>query len=164
MLGRKNPYSVYFDYYINTVHSFNFGIGTIRYKLHPGYFKPSGSASAVQPEEVQAEQALESSAYFTHRFTPGTKLSISSGLRYTLYNFLGPQNVNTYVPGLPVTEANRTGIVSYEKGKSIKTYQGPEIRFSVRYAFSSTFSLKAAVNTLRQYIHLLSNTTIFICT
>ena len=149
-----------FDYYINTSHAFDFGAGTIRYKLHPGYYNPSGSSSAVRPEEVQAEQALESNLYFTHRFTPGSKLSISTGVRYSLFNFLGPQSVSIYLPGASVTDANRISTVNYEKGKSIKTYQGPEIRFSARYAFSSTFSVKVAANTLRQYLHLLSNTTI----
>jgi hypothetical protein len=48
----------------------------------------------------------------------------------------------------------------YGKGKMINTYGGPEYRVSVRYAFSNVISLKAAYNSLRQYIHLLSNTTI----
>ena len=41
-----------------------------------------------------------------------------------------------------------------------KTYQGPEIRLSARYAFSDDWSVKAGFNTMRQYIHKLSNTTI----
>jgi hypothetical protein len=65
-----------------------------------------------------------------------------------------------YVPGAPVTSSNVVDVIDYPKGKFIKTYKGPEARFSVRYAFSSTFSVKAAYNSLRQYIHLLSNTTI----
>ncbi|MEO5564952.1 MAG: carboxypeptidase-like regulatory domain-containing protein [Chitinophagaceae bacterium] len=149
-----------FEYYVNSKHSFDFGVGTIRYKLRPGFLEPVGSESLVVPDDVQAEQALESNAYFTHRFNPGSKLSISSGLRYSLYNYLGPKTVSSYTPGAPVTETNRTGIKDYKKGKFINSYYGPEVRFSVRYAFSNTFSAKAAYNTLRQYIHLLSNTTI----
>lgn len=149
-----------FDYYLNTKHAFDFGISSIRYKLKPGYFNPDGDQSEVQPEEVEAEQALESGVYFTHRYSPNPNLSLSTGLRYSMFNYLGPHEVSTYTPGAPVTESNRTGTIQYGSGKFIKTYQGPEIRFSARYVLSSSFSIKAAYNTLRQYIHLLSNTTI----
>jgi hypothetical protein len=149
-----------FEYFLNSTHGFDFGVSSIRYKLRPGYYKPVGEESAVLDEEVEAEQALESAAYFTHRFNPGSKLSISSGLRYSIFNYLGPQSISTYTPGAPITESNRTGTKDYDKGKFINTYHGPEIRFSVRYAFSNSFSIKAAYNSLRQYIHLLSNTTI----
>ena len=149
-----------FDYYVNSNHAFDFGISTIRYKLHPGFFNPSGTQSVVQAEEVEAEQALESGIYFTHRFTPDPKLSISTGLRYSLFNYLGPHEISKYVPGQPVTEANRIGTDIYGKGKFIQTYHGPEVRFSVRYFLSPTLSVKAAFNSLRQYIHLLSNTAI----
>jgi len=149
-----------FEYYVNSKHGFDFGVGTIRYKLNPGFFKPVGSQSLVVPDEIQTEQGLESNAYLTHRWNPNSKLSISSGLRYSMYNFLGPSTVSQYTPGAPVTESNRTGTKTYEKGKFIQNYYGPEVRFSARYAFTNSFSMKAAYNTLRQYIHLLSNTTI----
>jgi len=149
-----------FDYYINTQHALNFGISAIRYTLHPGYVDPYSKESAVRPDDVETEQALESGLFFTHRYTPSAKLSFSTGIRYSLFNFLGPQEVSQYVPGTPVTDANRIGTINYDKGEFIKTYHGPEIRFSVRYAFTTTFSIKAGLNTMRQYLHLLSNTTI----
>ena len=149
-----------FDYYINTQHALNFGVSAIRYKLNPGYVDPYSNESAVRPDDVETEQALESGLYFTHRFSPNPKLSFSTGIRYSMFNYLGPQEVGQYVPGEPVTDANRTGTVNYDKGESIKNYHGPEIRFSARYAFTPTFSIKAGLNTMRQYVHLLSNTTI----
>jgi hypothetical protein len=149
-----------FEYFMNSKHSFDFGVSSIRYKLHPGFFDPLGSQSAVSPDEVQAEQAIESGAYFTHRFNPTPKLSFSTGLRYSLFNYLGPQEVRIYTPGQPITPTNLSGTKEYDKGKMIQTYGGPEYRVSVRYAFSNTFSIKAAFNSLRQYIHLLSNTAI----
>jgi hypothetical protein len=47
----------------------------------------------------------------------------------------------------------------YPAGKIIKTYGGPEYRISGRYSLSDNTSLKASFNSLRQYIHMLSNTT-----
>lgn len=149
-----------FEYFLNGKHSFDFGINTIRYTLHPGFLEPGGAGSEVTPDKVSPEQAQESGIYFSHRFNPGPKWSLSTGLRYSMFNYLGPQEVRSYVPGQPVIPANLVETTMYGKGKFIHTYQGPELRFSARYAFSNTFSLKAAYNSLRQYIHLLSNTTI----
>ncbi|HEY6503684.1 MAG TPA: carboxypeptidase-like regulatory domain-containing protein [Chitinophagaceae bacterium] len=148
-----------FVYYMNQRHSFDFGVSTVLYKLHPGSFTPKGESSVVAPDEVETEQALESAVYVTHRFNPTNKLSIQTGIRFSMYNYLGPQQVNYYAPGLPVTSSNLVETRSYSNGESIKTYNGPEIRFSARYAFTNSFSIKAGYNSQRQYIHMLSNTT-----
>jgi len=42
----------------------------------------------------------------------------------------------------------------------VKTYQGPEFRFSLRYSFDDNTSVKAGVNSMRQYIHKISNNTV----
>lgn len=148
-----------FVYYLNQQHGFDFGLSTLRYKLDPGTYEPKGKGSLVQKEEVEAEQALESAAYITHRFNPSNKLSINTGVRFSLYQYLGPQSVDYYAPGLPVTEGNRTETRSYGKGKTINSYSGPEFRFSIRYSLTPSFSVKAGYNSQRQYIHMLSNTT-----
>jgi hypothetical protein len=54
---------------------------------------------------------------------------------------------------------DQTGTTFYPSGKIIKTYQGPEYRFSARYAITNSFSIKGGYNSLRQYTHMLSNTT-----
>ena len=84
---------------------------------------------------------------------------MKAGIRYSMYNYLGPQNVNEYAPGLPKTEDNIIAVKNYSSGHFIKTYSGPEYRLSMRYAFTDNFSVKAGYNTMRQYIHMLSNTT-----
>lgn len=148
-----------FVYYLNQKHSFDFGVSTIRYKLQPGSFTPLGKSSIIVPDIVETEQALESGVYLSHRFSPNNKLSFNSGIRFSLYNYLGPQEVNYYAAGLPVTPANVIDAKKYERGKFIKNYYGPEFRLSTRYAFTNSFSIKAGYNSLRQYIHMLSNTT-----
>jgi hypothetical protein len=173
VFSEKNPVNAYtlkfdiqqlflktdFVYYRNQQHSFDFGASVLMYKLRPGSLEPNGSGSAVIPDELETQRALESGLYLTHRFNPNNKLSISTGLRYSLFSYLGPQSVNYYAPGLPVSSDNVIETKTYGKGDFIKTYQGPEIRFSIRYAFSNDFSIKAGYNSQRQYIHMLSNTT-----
>jgi hypothetical protein len=148
-----------FTYLLNAKHNFDFGASSIHYKLHPGSYTPRGSASMVAPDIVPEEQALESAAYVSDRFNVTNKFSIQAGLRYSLYNYLGPGDVAVYADGLPRTEGNRIETKSYGKGKFIKQYGGPEYRLSLRYAFTPSFSIKTGYNSLRQYIHMLSNTT-----
>lgn len=148
-----------FTWYLHSKHTLDFGASAIRYTLHPGSYQPDKGQSLVVPDVVPAEQALESAVYLSDRFTVSPKLSIVAGLRYSLYNYLGPHSVNIYAPGLPIVSSNLVETKDYASGKVINTYQGPEYRLSMRYAFTTSFSAKAGYNSLRQYTHVLSNTT-----
>jgi len=143
----------------NATHSIDFGINSIYYQLHPGSFTPFGDKSLVIPDHVQAEQGLESAAYLGDKFAISPRLSLNAGIRYSIFNYLGAHNVYQYAPGVPRQEGTIIDTASYAKNKNIKTYQGPEYRVALRYSVSDNASLKLSYNTLRQYIHLLSNTT-----
>ncbi|QKJ32038.1 TonB-dependent receptor [Mucilaginibacter mali] len=148
-----------FNYYPNTAHTVTFGLSSSLYRLHPGSFTPNSATSLVKTDNVPGQQALESALYLGDKFDVTDKLTISAGLRYSLYNFMGPYTVNNYAPGQPRTAATLIDSVKYGSGASIKTYGGPEIRVSARYVLGDNLSVKAAYNTMRQYIHQLSNTT-----
>lgn len=152
-------FKAHFNYYQSSKHTIEFGLNSIYYKIHPGSYQPLGENSLLVPDVIPAEQALESALYVSDRYNISNAISIDGGIRYGIYNYLGPQTVNNYAPGLPRTEDNLQGTVDYGKGKFIKTYQAPEFRFSLRYAINDSFSIKAGFNTQRQYIHSLSNTT-----
>ncbi|MES2651100.1 MAG: carboxypeptidase-like regulatory domain-containing protein [Bacteroidota bacterium] len=147
------------EYALSSKHKLNLGISSIYYKLRPGNFTPAGKESLVVEDIVPAEQALESAIFIGDQFDINKNFSINAGLRYSLYHYLGPQSIRNYTPNLPVTEANLVSTMPYGKNKVINNYGGPEIRVSARYNFKPDLSVKAAYNTLRQYIHLLSNTT-----
>lgn len=148
-----------FSYFLSERHTLDFGISSIHYKLHPGSFRPQGENSLADIETVQAEQGVESALYLSNRFEITPKLSLNIGLRYSLFNELGSKNVLTYAPGLPKNEVNVTDTLSFARRKVIQTYHGPEYRLSARYVLNENSSLKLSYNTLRQYIHMLSNTT-----
>jgi hypothetical protein len=148
-----------FTYYLSRSHTLNFGFNSIYYKLHPGNFAPVGSNSLVLPDVIDAQQALESALYLGDKYDITNDLSVSFGVRYSIYNFLGPQTVNNYAPNLPKNTTNLLDSTKYGSGKIINTYHGPEIRVSARYNLGDDLSIKGGYNTLRQYIHLLSNTT-----
>jgi len=156
---RQYDFKTDFNYYLNPKNTLNFGLSSIYYKLNPGDNEPNGAKSLVTPDQVPLEQALESALYLGDKYDITPKLSISAGIRYSLYAYLGPQTVDHYAPNLPKEAVNITDSTTYSKNKVINTYQGPEIRLSARYQVSDNTSIKASYNTLRQYIHLLSNTT-----
>lgn len=149
----------HFTYTLSKTHLLDFGASSIYYKLHPGSFTPVAAESLVIPDILQAEQALESAVYVSDRVDIGPKFSVSTGLRYSMFNYLGANNVNVYVPDLPIDESSFIKTEPYKDGQFIKTYKGPEVRASGRYSITKSFSMKASYNTLRQYIHMLSNTT-----
>ncbi len=148
-----------YNYYFSNNHTFNFGLNSLLYKLHPGSYQPQGKESLVQPDEIHAEQALESALYVSDHYTISPSLVADGGIRFSIYNYLGPQNVNIYQQGVPESESSLLQTNHYGSGSFIKTYGAPEYRLSVRYSFSDSFSIKAGFNTQRQYIHSLSNTT-----
>jgi CarboxypepD_reg-like domain/TonB-dependent Receptor Plug Domain len=148
-----------FTYNLNSVHTLDFGVSSIYYKLYPGSLDPQGSKSLVVPDHVQAEQALESAAYLGDRINLGTKFSVNVGIRYSLYNYLGPQNVYTYAPDQPLETTSIIDSTYYGPGKNIKTYQYPDYRVSARYILDDNSSVKISYNTLHQFIHQLTNTT-----
>lgn len=146
------------SYVLHPKHTLDFGLSTIYYKLHPGSFQPKGTESLIVPDVLEAEQGTESAIYIEDKFEVNPRLSITAGIRYSFYQYLGPRNVNTYVPGLPIEYIYQNGVKQYGSGKKIKSYGGPEYRASVRYSVFDNLSLKVSYNTLRQYIHLLTNT------
>jgi hypothetical protein len=165
-----NAYKLYFDinqiylradfnYTPNNKHAISYGLNSVYYQLHPGTISPDGPKSLVQTNSVQQEQALETALYLGDQYSISQNFSINAGIRYTVYNYLGPSQVYQYVPGLPRETYTIKDTVTYPPGKIIKTYALPEIRISARYSLTNSASIKFSFNTMAQYIHVISNTT-----
>jgi len=148
-----------FTYYVSNNHTISFGLNSVLYKINPGTFEPDGSQSLVLPQVVSPEQALESALYLGDKYDVTANLTVSAGIRYNIYNYLGPQTVDNYAPNLPKSSDNVLDSTAYRSGRIINTYAAPDIRISARYLLNDNLSVKAGYNTLHQYIHLLSNST-----
>ena len=171
--GRSNPLDAFdigfgvkqigtkadFKYAPDNKHDINFGIQHLFYDLKPGEINPSNKSSIIKPLKLENEKATETSIYLGDQYSVTEKLSIQAGLRYSYYRYLGAQEVYQYVPGQPRNETTVIGSKQYKNGQLIKPYQSPEYRLSARYLLSSKSSLKFSYNTLRQYIHMITNTT-----
>lgn len=149
-----------FSYALSNKHLLDFGVNTIYYGLKPGTYEPASGESLVEPDKLQKEQALETAFYIGDRFTVSDRLAIQAGIRYSVFHYLGPYTVSNYEENQPKDTSTIKGSTTYNKGDVIKTYGGPEYRVSARYTLSDNSSVKAGFSTMRQYIHMLSNTTI----
>ncbi|MBP8678304.1 MAG: TonB-dependent receptor [Bacteroidales bacterium] len=148
-----------FNWLINEKHSLNYGLNTIFYHLSPGSLVPEGAESIVVPRKLPLEKGVESALYVGDTWSITDKLSLELGLRYSLYSALGEKTYFNYYPGEPRSESTIVDSTIVPSGKMVKPYLGPEFRVSARYAFNNDFSLKAGFNSMRQNIHMLSNTT-----
>ena len=136
----------------------SYGLSVQHYNVQAGKYEPLGEESRISTNQLEKEKALESAAYIDYEHSLTDKLSVSAGLRYSMFNALGPRDVNFYADGeLPSEE---TLLETRHETGVIKTYQAPEIRLSARYALMENLSLKAGFNTMHQYIHKVSNTSI----
>lgn len=147
-----------FSYTPNNRHIFNYGLNSIYYQLQPGSFTPLNEQSLVTPNTLSRQRGLESALYISDQYALTDKLSLNAGIRYSLFSYIGPQTINSYLPGLPRDTITISGKTNYGSGAFIKTYQAPEIRVSLRYAINDSLSLKISFNTLQQYVHSLTNT------
>ena len=156
---RQTNFRADFTYYLSNKHTIDFGFSSILYNINPGTFEPDGTQSLVLPQVVEPEQALESALYLGDKYDVSPNFSINAGVRFNIYNYLGPQTVDYYAPNLPVESSNVVDSVSYSKNKVINTYTSPDIRVALRYLLNDDLSLKASYNTMHQFIHLLTNST-----
>jgi len=149
---------VHFRHRLTEKEILTYGLSVQHYDVQAGKYEPLGEASRVTTNQLQKEKALESAAYIDYERSLTEKLSVSAGLRYTMFNALGPRDVNYYYDGeLPAEESLLE--TRHESG-IIKTYHAPEVRLSARYALQENLSLKAGFNTMHQFIHKVSNTSI----
>ena len=149
-----------FTYFAGPRHTLEAGGSTLLYGIAPGQRTALGSQSLVANATLEHEQALESALYAADRIEVSPRLALDLGLRYSLYNALGPREVLTYQPGLARTEGSVLGSQSYGRGQVLATYHGPEWRLAAKYLLADNASVKASYNRTRQYISQLTNTTV----
>jgi len=148
-----------FKFIPNNKHEINFGLQHMIYNLDPGSLTPTNPGSLVKSTFVEKEKGTESSVYLGDQYRVNNKIQLQGGLRYSFYRFTGPKKSYEYSPGIPRTSSSVIDSVQYQNGETIQTYHGPELRASARYLITPRTSLKLSYNSLRQYIHMITNTT-----
>ncbi len=143
---------------VNNRHNLSYGFDTKLYSINPGTLDPL-NGSNLEPIEFKKKQGLESAVYFSDDWKINEKLLVQGGLRFSIFNLVGPAIQRIYDKDLPKSDETVVDIIEYGNGDFVNTYGGPEVRISSRYLMSPVFSIKASYNNTLQYIHTLSNNT-----
>ncbi len=136
----------------------SYGLSVQHYNVQGGRHEPIGEESCIMADQLQREKALESAVYMDYERSLTDKLTVTAGLRYSMFNALGPRDVNHYADGMLPSE--ETLLETRRETSLVKTYHAPELRLSARYAIEDNLSLKAGFNTMHQFIHKVSNTSV----
>jgi len=146
-----------FDWLINDVNTLNYGFNGVYYLLSPGSYIPIGSTSLVAPDILDRERGWELAFFVSDKWDLSPRLSLEMGIRYTWFSALGPAQYDRYENN-ERNEESVSEVIRVGKGGLVKPYHGPEYRASARYLVNDVLTIKAGINTMRQNIHMLSNT------
>lgn len=166
--GIKN-YNIKYDFksYISDKFKLNYGLNSIYYEFNPGTIKPSNLDSGINFRQLDKKYALEPAFYLSAEQDITKKISLSYGLRYSLFYRLGKSMVNIYENNNPINfnadlqiyeKSSPVGTKLYEKNKVIQSFGNLEPRFSIGYEINEDQSVKASYNRMVQYLQLISNT------
>ena len=112
-------------------HELAWGLHMTHYMLDPGILNPFGEESIVKPRSLVRENAEEPAFYISDTWKQNDALSLEGGVRLSAFFAL----------------------------KDASAYFGiPDIRLAAKYSPAENLSFKAGLNSLTQYIHLISNT------
>jgi hypothetical protein len=147
-----------FSYFPDKKQQIDMGVSIKRYTINPGEKLPLSDESVVLARDLDDEYGYESALFLSDSYDLRPNLTLYGGIRYVVFNLVGPQSISYYAEGAPKTNETVTDTKQYTKGESISIHHGPEWRLSNRYQISQQSSVKLSVNRNRQYIHSLSNT------
>jgi len=147
-----------FFYNPSAAHSINFGAAATYYDMHPERLSPKGTVSSIAPQAIEKDQGYELAFYANDEYTISPFLSVSLGLRYAVYQNVGPRNVFVYNEEGPRQADSVVDTLFYQSGENIQSYGGLEPRVSVKLQLSPSSSVKMSYNRMQQFIHLVSNT------
>ncbi len=142
-------------YYLAPQNTLKFGALATHHTFFLGEVTPKGE-SIFNGLKVPDKRAIEYAFYVSDEHKFGTKWTVQYGLRYSLFNNVGEGQEFEYAEdGETVVDTTFYG--SFE---GIEMYHGPEPRLAVRYGWNDKNALKLSYNRTRQYIHLISNSTV----
>ena len=113
---------------LSDAHTLGYGVQATRYDLNPGDYRGVGESSLVTARTLDRERGVEAALYVSDTWDITDGLTLDAGIRWSEF-FRGGN----------------------------KPAGGPEFRISGKYSFNSATSVKAGFNTMRQYIHMISN-------
>ena len=141
-----------YTYYHNSLHNIKFGWNYTFHRFVPSSLSASsGDVEFTTIDEVKIF-GNEYAVYFQDDWDVNENLKINIGFRLSAYQHIGPFTRYYKNPNSGATDST----TNYSNFESIKTYFGPEPRFSARYLLADNSSFKFGFAHNYQYIHLAS--------
>jgi hypothetical protein len=141
-----------FTFYKNSLHNLKFGWNYTFHRFIPSSLSASSGDVEFDTQDDVKVYGNESALYFLDEWNVNENLKINVGFRLSMYQHIGPFTRYYKNPNSGVTDSTR----KYSSLQNIKTYFGPEPRFSARYLLSNQSSVKVGISHNYQYIHLAS--------
>jgi hypothetical protein len=142
-----------FTWFASANNTVKFGFNIIDHTFHPGERLAEG-ASTIPDIILDKKRGIESALYVSDALKIGTLLKLDFGLRFSMYNSMGPGSVYRYD-----ANGNIISETSYGSGAVIKTYFEPEPRLSLSFLVDEFSSVKLSYQRMAQNVHLLSSST-----
>ena len=132
-------------------HALSFGFNSIYHEIKPGEISASGNSGIIS-QHLENRYAWDNALYASDTWQVADRLSLTYGLRLSLFTILGPGDYYTLD-----ADGNVTAVNHYNTGQPVKTYVNPEPRIAAAYRLNETSSLKASYARNAQNLHLISN-------
>lgn len=146
-----------FTYFLNKDTELSFGGELLLYRFRPANAigVSDGDVTNISLDE---RKSLESALYVSNDQKINERLSVTYGLRFSMFSYLGDGTVYEYGDALAGERRPLVSSREVDDWETIQTYRNLEPRASFRYKLNSTSSVKGSYNRMNQYIHLISNT------
>ncbi|TXC81344.1 TonB-dependent receptor [Luteibaculum oceani] len=148
-----NDYSLGSDWTFlpNSNHLVKFGVQLSRNKYLPSFAEASSGETDFDTGEKNYLHSNQYAAYIQDEWIISPIFTVNIGLRYSLFQHLGP-----YIRYDQRGENELPIIRRFGKGYIIKTYDGLEPRLAAKYSLTENSALKASFTQNYQYLHLAS--------
>ena len=139
-----------YSFYANPKSTFRFGFNSTLHQFQPSQLRSSNRN--IQSLIAEPQNGLESGVYLGHEWHISDKLKAVYGLRLSMFNQIGPEDVLSFDE-----DNNITDTTSYGALEHIQSYFGIEPRVALTYQLNPNTSFEFGYHRIHQYLHLLSN-------
>ena len=143
-----------FTYYPTTKNTLRFGVNSTLHIFDPGTAKGTGEETIFTEYKLDRAFGLESGIYVSNDQTIGSRLTLKYGLRFSIYQNVGPGTVYGYDENFELSDSTK-----YDNGDFYKTYTGLEPRLGMTFILDEYSSIKASYSHSYQYLQLAQNST-----
>jgi hypothetical protein len=147
-----------FTYFVNDKLTLSFGTQSTLYDFVPGTISFT-SGGKTNSRTLPSKYAVENAVYLSSEQKISPRISVTYGLRFSNFNYIGSGVKQTYEETIP--RNNEKKLIKEEtfgSGQIIQTYYQPEPRATFKYELNENSSIKSSYMRTAQYLHLISNT------